>query len=86
MRTAKQIRSKRSPRKFKRSKARVLVEIIEELAEAYGDEIPITLVMDKAVSAGIDEPEKMLKRLREEIAIVNTSRTTIAKTWPSIID
>jgi len=51
--TAKQIKDE-SLSEFKRSDARILIEIIDELAEVYENEIPITLVLDKALSAGID--------------------------------
>lgn len=39
-------------RRFKKSKIEVLLKIIEELSEVYGNEVPETLVIEKATERG----------------------------------
>lgn len=63
--------------------AGLVLKIIEDLSKDYEDEIPVTLVIDKCKGAGVDEPGKILRKMAEHLAIVYTSPTTIAKTWPS---
>jgi len=69
-------------RKFKKGKIEVLLRIIEELSEVYGDEIPETLVIDNAKQESVEEPEDKLRFLKTHLAIIYTSPTTFKKTWP----
>jgi len=72
-------------RKFKRSKIEVLLRIVDELSFDYGDEIPETLVVEKARQKGVEDPEEKLRFLRKRLAIIYTSPTTFRKTWPTIL-
>jgi hypothetical protein len=61
----------------------VLLRIIEDLSKDYGDEIPETLVIDKASQEGVEDPEGKLRFLKGRLAVIYTSPTTFKKTWPS---
>jgi len=75
----------RGLKKYKKGKIEVLLRIIEEISEDYGDEIPETLVIDKAILEGVEDPEERLRFLKTHLAIIYTSPTTFKKTWPSHI-
>lgn len=71
----------RGLRKYKRGKIEVLLSIIDDLSQDYGDGIPETLVVDMANDKGVEEPGKKLRFLREHALIIYTSPTTFKKTW-----
>ncbi|MGC8935693.1 MAG: hypothetical protein ACP5LN_11085 [Thermoproteota archaeon] len=62
----------------------VLLKIIDELAKDYEDKIPLTLVIDKALQEGVEQPEEKLRFLAKHLAIIYTSPTTFKKTWPTL--
>ena len=71
-------------RRFKKSKIEVLLEIIEELSEVYGNEIPETLVIEKATERGVEDPEEKIRFMKKHFAIIYTSPTTFKKAWPAL--
>jgi hypothetical protein len=74
----------RGIRKYKKGRIEVLLRIIEELSADYGEEIPETLVLDKALEQGVEDPEKKISFLKEHLAIIVTSPNTFKKAWPRI--
>jgi len=68
-------------RVLRRSKSRKVMKIIDDLTDVYSGAVPITLVEEIATERGIENPEVILRRLREENIVVKTGPNTIAKLW-----
>ncbi len=61
-----------------------MLRIIDELSVVYRDEIPETLVIDRAREQGVEDPEDKLRFLRKRLEIIYTSPSTFKKTWLTI--
>ncbi|MFH7882112.1 MAG: LAGLIDADG family homing endonuclease [Candidatus Aenigmatarchaeota archaeon] len=62
-----------------RGKIRIMLDIIEELSQTFGKNIPVDEVMRRAKESGVDNPENILRNMKSEGVIFEPSPGFIQK-------